>query len=70
MLFGIYIIGIIIAAIMAVVLRKVFFRKEEMPFVMELPPYRMPTPQAIFKHTWFKGLQYLKKWAASFWLLP
>ncbi len=61
MLFGIYIIGIIIAAIMAVVLRKVFFRKEEMPFVMELPPYRMPTPQAIFKHTWFKGLQYLKK---------
>lgn len=61
MLFGIYLTGILMAALMAVVLRKVFFRKEEMPFVMELPPYRMPTPQAIFKHTWFKGLQYLKK---------
>lgn len=61
MLFGIYLTGILMAAIMALVLRKVFFRKEEMPFVMELPPYRMPTPRAIFKHTWFKGLQYLKK---------
>jgi ferrous iron transport protein B len=61
LLFGIYLVGILMAAIMAIVLRKVFFRKEEMPFVMELPPYRMPTPQAILKHTWFKGLQYLKK---------
>jgi ferrous iron transport protein B len=61
MLFAIYLIGIVFAAIAAVVLKKVFFKQEEMPFVMELPPYRMPTARAILKHTWFKGLQYLKK---------
>jgi ferrous iron transport protein B len=61
MLFLIYLIGIAFAALAALVLRKLFFKKEEMPFVMELPPYRMPTTRAILKHTWFKGLQYLKK---------
>jgi len=33
----------------------------EFPFVMELPPYRMPTTRSVLKHTWFKGVQYLKK---------
>ncbi len=61
MLFFIYLIGIIFAALAAIMLKKVFFKREEMPFVMELPPYRMPTAKAIFKHTWFKGLQYLRK---------
>lgn len=61
MLFGIYLIGILLAALAALVLKKVLFKKEEIPFVMELPPYRMPTVKAIFKHTWFKGVQYLKK---------
>ncbi len=61
MLFMIYLTGILLAAIMALILKKSLFRKEEIPFVMELPPYRMPTTKAIFKHTWFKGLQYLKK---------
>lgn len=61
MLFGIYLIGILLAALAALVLKKALFKKEEIPFVMELPPYRMPTLKAILKHTWFKGVQYLKK---------
>jgi ferrous iron transport protein B len=61
LLFLIYLIGIGFAAALAIIFRKTLFKKEEMPFVMELPPYRIPTSKAIFRHTWFKGLQYLKK---------
>lgn len=61
LLFLIYLTGIGFAAALAIVFRKTLFKKEEMPFVMELPPYRIPTSKAIFRHTWFKGLQYLKK---------
>jgi ferrous iron transport protein B len=46
---------------MAVVFRKIFFKKEETPFVMELPPYRMPTLRVTLKHMWHKGAQYLQK---------
>ncbi|MFA8300529.1 MAG: ferrous iron transport protein B [Hyphomicrobiales bacterium] len=60
-LFGIYVAGIIIAGIIALVFKKTLSKKEDIPFVMELPPYRMPTTKAILKHTWFKGSQYLKK---------
>lgn len=60
-LFSIYLIGIFLAIILAIVFRKTLFRAREMPFVMELPPYRIPTAKAIFHHTWFKGSQYLKK---------
>ena len=60
-LFSLYLIGIIMAAIVAFLLKKTLFRGMEIPFVMELPPYRMPTAKSILKHTWFKGAQYLKK---------
>ncbi|MCK5339278.1 MAG: ferrous iron transport protein B [Bacteroidales bacterium] len=60
-LFGIYIIGIILAALVAVILKKTIFRSSETPFVMELPPYRIPTVRNILRHTWNKGSQYLKK---------
>ncbi|MCC7318517.1 MAG: ferrous iron transport protein B [Bacteroidales bacterium] len=60
-LFSIYLLGIAFAAVLAWVFKKVLFRTEEMPFVMELPPYRMPTTKSIFRQTWFKGAQYLKK---------
>lgn len=60
-LFGIYLLGILFAALLAWMFKKVLFRAEEMPFVMELPPYRMPTTKAIFRQTWFKGAQYLRK---------
>lgn len=60
-LFGIYLFGIFIAAIMALLFKRTMFRTKEMPFVMELPPYRMPTIRSLLQHTWFRGEQYLKK---------
>ncbi len=60
-LFGIYLLGILFAGLFAWLFKKVLFQANEMPFVMELPPYRMPTGKAIFKQTWFKGRQYIHK---------
>ena len=57
----IYLTGIILAVICAKVLRLTLFKGETTPFVMELPPYRMPTLKAICMHTWQRGWMYLKK---------
>lgn len=58
---GLYLLGISVAVITARLLRKVYFKKDETPFVMELPPYRMPTLKALLRHMWGKGEQYLRK---------
>ncbi len=58
---ALYLLGIVMAVITAKLLRRFFFHKDETPFVMELPPYRMPTLKASVRHTWSKGVQYLKK---------
>jgi ferrous iron transport protein B len=42
-------------------LKKIYFRSIDIPFVMELPPYRMPTARSIVKHVWFRTGQYLRK---------
>lgn len=60
-LFSMYMIGVALAAFMAIVFRKTLFNKEETPFVMELPPYRMPSMKSMFRDTWEKGVQYLRK---------
>ncbi|MFI3281515.1 MAG: ferrous iron transport protein B [Rikenellaceae bacterium] len=60
-LFFIYILGIIMAIITSLVMRKTLFKKDETPFVMELPPYRIPTMRSIFIHMWDKSWQYLRK---------
>ncbi len=60
-LLGIYLLGIIIAILTALILRKFFIRGKDQPFVMELPPYRIPTVGTTVKHMWQKGGQYLKK---------
>jgi ferrous iron transporter FeoB len=60
-LFSIYIFGILLASVMAIIFRKFIFRRTEVPFVMELPPYRVPNPKATGRHIWNKGEQYLKK---------
>lgn len=60
-LFGIYLLGIIMAVLTAKLFKRLFFKKQEAPFVMELPPYRMPTMRTTLKHMWNKGEQYLKK---------
>ncbi len=62
-LFSIYMIGILLAVGSALLLKKTVFRAEEAPFVMELPPYRMPTLKNTTRHMWSKGVQYLKKMA-------
>ena len=58
---SLYAIGILLSVVMARVLSTWVIRGEDTPFVMELPPYRFPTAKAIFRHTWEKGKQYLKK---------
>lgn len=58
---GLYLTGILVAVITAKLLRKVWFKTDETPFVMELPPYRIPTLKASLRHMWGKGEQYLKK---------
>ncbi len=60
-LFSIYLMGIVLAAVVAVLFKKILFRTQESPFVMELPPYRIPTLRNVLKHMWFKASQYLKK---------
>lgn len=57
----IYLTGIAVAMITARLLRKFYFKADETPFVMELPPYRLPTMKASLRHMWGKGEQYLKK---------
>ena len=56
---GLYALGILLAIIAAKVMSS-FFKEDDLPFVMELPPYRIPTGKSIFRHTWEKGRQYLQ----------
>ncbi len=59
--FSIYLIGVLMAVIMAKVLRATRFRGESEPFVMELPPYRIPTLKGVLIHTWERVWEYIKK---------
>lgn len=60
-LFGIYLLGIILAILFAKIFKASFFKSKDAPFVMELPPYRLPTLKSTLIHMWNKGVQYLKK---------
>ncbi len=60
-LFSIYSIGIILAVLIAIIFKKTLFKSQDSPFVMELPPYRVPTMRNSLKHMWFKTRQYLQK---------
>ncbi len=60
-LLSVYAIGILLAILMARIFSHFIIKGDDTPFVMELPPYRMPTWKSIFSHTWEKGAQYLKK---------
>lgn len=59
-LLGLYVLGIIVAVCSAHIIGH-FIKEEDLPFVMELPPYRIPTAKSVFRHTWEKGKQYLHK---------
>ena len=58
---GLYVTGIAVAILAALIFRKTLFRGEDVPFVMELPPYRIPTLKAAGLHMWEKSVEYLKK---------
>lgn len=60
-LFSLYALGILMAALIAILFKKTIFQSEEIPFVMELPPYRIPTVRTTLIHMWNNGGQYLKK---------
>lgn len=60
-LLSIYVIGILLAVLMARIFSRFIVKGDDAPFVMELPPYRMPTLKSVLRHTWEKGAQYLKK---------
>ena len=59
-LMGLYLLGMVMAVLMAKLFSRFFVKGESLPFVMELPPYRMPTAKAVLRHTWEKGTEYLK----------
>jgi ferrous iron transport protein B len=61
MMWLIYLIGIVLAIVCIKLLRLTVFRGETVPFVMELPPYRMPTFKSLGIHTWQRGWMYLRK---------
>ncbi len=61
---GLYALGILMAIISARVM-SAFIKDDDLPFVMELPPYRVPTGKSIFRHTWEKGKQYLQKMSGT-----
>lgn len=60
-LFGLYLTGILLAVISARLFKRFLFAGNDTPFVMELPPYRMPTLKAVLRHMWDKADQYLRK---------
>ena len=63
-LLGLYALGIVMAVISARIFSW-FVKDDDLPFVMELPPYRVPTAKSVFRHTWEKGKQYLQKMAGT-----
>lgn len=56
-----YVLGIFVAALTARLMRRFWFHADETPFVMELPPYRIPTAKATMRGMWSKASQYLQK---------
>ena len=60
-LLSLYAVGILVSVVVSKIFSSLVIKGEDTPFVMELPPYRWPTPKAIWRHTWEKGKEYLKK---------
>lgn len=60
-IFFLYILGIVVAVVSALIFRRLVFRDEPSPFIMELPPYRRPKMVAAAIHMWYRGREYLKR---------
>lgn len=61
LMIGLYVLGVFTSIIVARIMNKYLIHGDDLPFVMELPPYRLPTLKSVFRHTWEKGRQYLRK---------
>ena len=61
MLMGVYLVGVVAAALLAWILRRSLLAGESTPFVMELPPYRLPTLRGVLLHIWQRSWMYLRK---------
>ncbi|MCP4546965.1 MAG: ferrous iron transport protein B [bacterium] len=61
LLLGLYILGILLGLVMAKILGKTILRGEDTPFVMELPPYRLPTRRSVLLHVWQRSWMYVRK---------
>ncbi len=60
-MFCIVLLGWFFALLVSLALRRTVIKGEPTPFIMELPPYRMPTLYGVLKHTWERVWQYIKK---------
>jgi len=60
-IFGLYFLGLIVAFIMAFIFKNTLFKKDEEPFIIELPEYKLPEFKSLILHTWEKGKGFLKK---------
>lgn len=58
---GLYVMGIVLGIIVALILKKTAFKGEPVPFVMELPNYRMPSPKSVFLLLWEKARDFLQR---------
>jgi len=60
-IFSLYMMGIVLAILMGMLFKNLFFKKEDAPFVMELPPYRLPTLKGTLIHMWERGYSFIRK---------
>ncbi len=60
-IFGLYLLGLVVAFIMALIFKNTIFKKDEEPFIIELPEYKLPAFKSLMLHTWEKGKGFLKK---------
>ena len=60
-IFSMYILGIALAILMALLFRKTLFPGKPSPFIMEMPPYLIPTARSVLSHMWLRGSKFLKK---------
>lgn len=58
---SLYLLGLIVAFIMAIIFKSTIFKKDEEPFIIELPEYKLPEFKSLLIHTWEKGKGFLKK---------
>ncbi|MDR0287040.1 MAG: ferrous iron transport protein B, partial [Clostridiales bacterium] len=60
-MFGLYLMGIVVGILSGILFKKTIFKGDDAPFVMELPPYRMPTLKGTAMHVWDKVEHFLQK---------